>query len=350
MTEQEKGSGDNSELEIYIPDFNLQGEGFPFYITSRHRLKRVKISFDSGVKLKAVYNAIPEKIQVGESDLIIDGFQTDGYLGGAFEGTFDDSQFGKMENITFEVMLENNKSAVRKRINLFRPDLRVLSVPDSINIKFGSKKNVKSDSFSLLQKVVLYNAGEGTAVASIKQGDDSDLELTLPKDIQEVMENIVRDWDSAIEELSGRYPKYSKSIQGFSQMLKEPIPTKENAEIYKVTMGELDKHLETDEAFKDDFIETFIGAILKNYSVSKDLRQFLGYLLSVKPKKVILMNPFVRVKIPEGVSYLDIIITVTDLSRNPYDDISLGKIRIESPQEVEVPFMDMFDFVSKEES
>lgn len=280
----------------------------------------------------------------------MDGFQTEGYLGGSFEGSFDSMNFGKIESINFEVTLENEKTEVVRTIDLFRPDIRIEHVPDEILIDYKKNKKTGYEKFTLSDRIALTNLGEGTALISIVGSEDSELELTLPNDMLEAMSNLIDDMENAIKTLSERYPSYSSTISEFLEMIKVPIPTIETAERYKNARSKLDNYMDTDETFKDDFIETFIGAILKNYSMSKELNSFLGYLISMKPHKVILMDPFIRIKVPKGKSYLSISIRITDLSRNPYDAIMLQRIPIISEKELELPFSEIIDFDGGEKS
>ena len=64
----------------------------------------------------------------------------------------------------------------------------------------------------------------------------------------------------------------------------------------------------------------------------------------LKPNKVILLNPYLDIKVPEGTTYLDLEITITDFTWNEYEPVKLNNIIIKSPKELVVRLTDLLSF------
>jgi hypothetical protein len=339
-----KPEANSMELEVYVPDFNLQGDYFPFYIVSKNKIQSVTINYTNGLSPKEIYNAKPESVELGDSSITVRGFNVEGYLGGMFNTSFDKVNYGKSESISFEVKFDGEESKSSKTIELFRPDVSVDPGKKVLNISTHYNNKNKTEHVSIDSPIPIINRGPGASLVSIEtQEDNQQVKLSLPQYYIDVVENLMQDLTNSLSELSEKYPHYQEYLVNIIEMAKHPIPTRETAAQYQDAMQNFGLVLESNPEFKDDFFTSFIGAVVRNISVTKEMQTFLAYLMSIKPHKMILLNPLVNITLPKGSYSFDLIIRQTDLLKNFYDNIIIN-VEVNCDKDVNIPISDLFDF------
>ena len=334
---------DSMGLEVYVPDFNLQGDYFPFYIISKNKMQSVIINYTDGLSPKEIYNAKPESVELGKSSITIRGFKVEGYLGGMFNTSFDKVNYGKSESISFEVKFDGEESKSSKTIELFRPDVSVDPGEKKLNITKHYNKD-KTEFVKIDSPIPITNKGLGASLISIEtQEDNQQVELSLPQDYIDMAEKLMQDLTSSLSELGEKYPNYQEHMSNIIEVAKHPIPTRETASQYKDAMQNLGIILESNPEFKDDFVTSFFGAVIRNISVTKEMQTFLAYLMSIKPHKVILLNPLVNITLSKGSYSFDLVIRQTDLLKNFYENIIIN-VKVDCNKDVNIPISDLFDF------
>ena len=342
MTEN-RSDNSPADLEIYVPDYNLQGDFIPFYIISKNKIESVVISYTQGLSVKELYNVSQQGIELGNSSITVRKLKVDGYIGGMFNSSFDEINYGKVESITFEVRLEGKKYKTSKTIELFRPNISVESNETTIKISSSYNKETKVERFNVANQIPITNNGLGASLISIETKGDDRVTLTLPQDYLDLAEKLFNDLDSSMGALGKKYPEYNVTIKEIMEVIKNPFPTENTVSQYKGAMQSLDLILESNPVFREEFHATFIASFFRNISLTTDLKTFLVYLMSLKPHKIILSEPLMRISLPQGKSSFNLVIRQTDLLKNVYDDI-ITKVLIDCDKEVIIPISELFVF------
>ncbi len=334
---------DVSELEIFVPEFNLQGDFFPFYVISKNKIESIMIKYSEGLSPRELYNVVPESVELGDFSITIRRIKVEGYLGGLFNASFDEIRYGKSESISFNVKLGGKETILSRTIELFRPEIDVEPGKRVLNISTSYSKQSKTEKIKVDSPIQITNNGLGVSLISIETTGNAEVELTLPQDYANGAENLTNDLNKSMQELGEKYPDYKIHLRNLLEMMKYPIPTKESSLQYKESIKALDQILESNPEFKADFVSSFIGAIIRNISITREMETFLAYLMSIKPHKIILLNPLMNINLPEGTSNFDLIIRQTDLLKNFYDNIVIN-VSVNCNKEAKVPISDIFDF------
>ena len=340
---------DNSpaDLEIYVPDYNLQGDLIPFYIISKNKIESVVITYTNGLSLKELYNVNQQGIELGNSSIMVHKLKVDGYLGGMFNSLFDEINYGKVESITFEVRLEGKEYKTSRAVQLFRPNISVESSVESneTNIKISSSynKETKVERNIVNHPIPITNNGLGASLISIETKGNDQVTLTLPKDYLDFVENLTNELDSSMGELGKKYPEYNVTIKEIMEVMKNPFPTETTVSQYKGSIQSFELILESNPVFREEFDATLIASIFHNISLTTDLNTFLAYLMSLKPHKIILSEPLMMINLPMGKSSFNLVIRQTDLLKNVYDDIII-KVSLDCKKELTIPISELFVF------
>ena len=337
----------SADLEIFVPSYNLQGDSIPFYITSKNKIESVVITYTSGLSIKELYNVNQQGIELGNSSITIHKLKIGGYLGGVFNSLFDKINYGKEESITFEVRAEEREYKTSRTIELFRPSISVKPKEQEIKISSSYDKETKVESYKVKDPITITNNGLGASLISIKTEGDDHVTLALPQDYLDLAEKLINDLDRSIEALGKKYPAYDATIKQMMEVMKNPFPSETTVSQYKESAQSFDLILESNPVFREEFQATFIASIFRDISLTKDLETFLAYLMSLKPHKIVLSDPLMRINLPGGKSSFNFVIKQTDVLKNVYKDI-IKKVSIDCTKEMTIPISELFVFKGRD--
>jgi hypothetical protein len=346
-------SPDLSNLpEIYVPEFNLQGEKFPFFILWKKKLKRILLSYSKGLVPSSLNNVSPSNISLGNNTIKITKTDVEGYLSGLFECPFDQNFAEKYEKIHFKIELEDNIFDITKEIQLFRPDVKIdkENIPTKISLILNKDSRNRIESITPTKKISLVNQGAGTAILLLDLDESSGLEIVLTPAWEQFVRDFYKDLETALKRVSDEYPKFEELRDDYVNILKVPFPTKKSMEPYKDTMNKLEVLMNDNEKFSQELVGSIVGVITRNLSLTRQLQEFVNYLLSIRPYKIFLVNPFSEVKIPKGKNTIGLRVYVTDLSWNDYSTLETGKFDISSEEEVTIPLVSLLSFTKREKN
>ncbi|MEM3829601.1 MAG: hypothetical protein QXP36_10360 [Conexivisphaerales archaeon] len=333
-------SDNNDNFEAFIPDFCLQGEILPFYILWKSgKLKDIIISYGPGLNPKSLNNVPPTEIKLDRGQIKISQTEVEGYLSGSFEAILDKTCFEKREFLNISVELESETKNISKEILLFRPDIKAYEVPKEIILKVRKdKKIVPSDTIKLA------NHGLGTAVIFLDKSEDTKAEVVLPPSWENMIKNLYDDMDSALQKVADKYPQFKELLPNYLSLLKAPFLSKKSLIPYRETINKLENLMNENEEFAKELVSSIFGAVVRNLSLTRNLQEFVNYLMSIKPSRVLLTNPFTEMKIPKGVSAVGLNINITDLAWNDYEIIETGLLQIVCDEDITIRISDLVSF------
>lgn len=333
---------DKELIEIYLPNDSLQGTEIPFYMLwdKSKMFDLIKIIYPSELRIKEIYNVSDGNFELENNTLYINKVDVNGYLGIKF--------ISKLANPITEkgvyVEIYKDKKIIykyNKYVKLFRPDIRIDTIPDKIYI------NVQNEQITILNKIKIVNKGLGTSILRLECIPDSDISIYDPMSIEEFRKNFWNDIEKKSHKICEKYPRYSNTLLEFVEIgRKPPMFTKNDLNKIKSIFDRLIKILEEDEEFLKDFANMIFTAYLKNLSIITELETFLIYLASVYENKIILLDAVNVMKISTTPKKLKARIYITDLAYNEYKPIELNNITIVSNKEIELPVYLLFDFSS----
>jgi hypothetical protein len=155
---------------LFVPSYAIQGEDIPAHILwDSLEYKAIKIQLPEVIKLKEIYNVYKEMLDISDKEVIVKGVEMDGYLGMLFSTR-------KLHSYTVDVAIkfsfidDEGKEIIKeqKMINLFRPELEVVKMPENIVIDF--KRNYVTDRIKLKKK------GRGTLIINFNTPIESELQ------------------------------------------------------------------------------------------------------------------------------------------------------------------------------
>jgi len=331
------------EFEIYVPDFNMQGDKFPFYITWKGKFDGAKITFTQGITPKTLNNVGVDSIALTDTTLEFTGVEVDGFVSGLFNGAFDSTKSEKIETLVFQLRSGGITYEAMKSIKLFRSDVRAETVPKLISLSHKTTAKGKEEIIVPDDAITLKNHGEGTALIDIDVKGKG-INTSLPNEFEEFSKLLRNDLDSEIAKVIKKYPEHRDVLSRYSTILKDSVSMQLSESEKKDTIQDVNDLIDDNEVLREDLFSGILSAITRNLSFTNMLQSFVTYISSIKPSKVILLQPFLEIEVPEGRTEMEVAVKVTDLSWNNYDAVRLGTLTISSPLKVKFKVTDILNF------
>lgn len=331
------------EPEVYVPEFNLQGDAFPFYIKWNGRIDKIVISYSSGVAPNTINNVDAEALKLGNGHMEVSSVEINGFLSGLFIGVFDKKHNEKTETIVFELFSNQTVERSEQSIKLFRSDLKAEAVPKEIFI--DNKKLQKNGTEIIIpgSKIIFKNYGLGTSLVIIDI-ESTGIKKALPSDYEKIELQLREDTEHEVLKVIGKYPEHEKILSNYLELLKNPLSDTFTSDEKKDIYQEVKNLVDDNEILREDLFSGIYSAITRNTSFTNILLSFVTYLNSVKPSKVLLINPFIELEVPEGNSELKLVLHLTDLSWNDYDKLQLEPIKITATKFSRFKISDLLSF------
>lgn len=238
---------------LYLPEYCLDGTDLPAHIIwHNNSVSSVRITFDKEISVKNVFNVTSEdSIESGEGYIIVRNFAVDGYLGILFTPKLQENASKELE-FEFVISVLNEEQfpiTIVKNVRIFRPFLKLLSVPKKIDVKYD--KNRKS--WDVTPKIQLTNVGEGTGLIRIGTTENNKAKITPPANINEFIEGFFSGLVKRFQTTKRRFSEYTELIDSYVQFLKNPskLFDKEEGDPLDPLLDELEKVLEIKNSYRD---------------------------------------------------------------------------------------------------
>lgn len=325
---------DSTSLEVYMPEFCVQGERIPFYVLwDASKKLAISMNLSDGLVISEVYNADSADLQNQSGDYAIRKFEVNGYFGGIIGSTIYE-QPSSIKKVKFLISDENGSNiAFDKFIELFRPDVQISDNVSHIIIKTNKQNKIIADN-----RISLYNRGKGTGIVRINILKESEIEEGFPEGFEEFKTKFSSDLNEGLLKLKTTYSNYSDTIESIRVITNNPLPAEpDKLQQVKTTLLEMEQVFDNDEAFFHAFLQTISLAYLKNMSIMTNVDAFLAFMKSMGNNKLILLDAMKVLKISTTPKKFSAELIVTDLVQNKYPVIKLPVLSIVSDKDCVIP-------------
>ena len=327
-------------VDIYVPDYCVQGDRIPFYVLWNNDVKiQILITLPDGLTLTEAYNIDSDSLKINGNAYIIDDFETNGYVGGVLS-----SKLGEQALITKKIMFEvksdcNIPRNFERKIELFRPDIKIDDSIRTINIK--SDKNNRP---VVNEHIKISNRGRGTAIIRINILPNSEIKEGRPQGFEEFKLKFLEDLDTAFLEMKKKFPQYDKLLESLRDVAKNPLPSDTKLSvIVRKTTEDLESAFDNNEEFQTAFSRSITMAYLKNVSIMTDADAFLAFLKSSGKNKLLILDAMRVFNVSPKKQTLEAELLMTDLASNEYPPKKLQPITIISDGSYSIPFYQIID-------
>lgn len=328
-------------LDVYVPNYCLQGQDLPGHLTwDSEATPEIVVLLPRNLRLKALYNAKSAGIKGERDKVTIKGVEVGGYLGLLF-GTKLLGAIRTQEVVTFQVRFPGDSKSfeVRKEVGLFRPSVRLESVPPEIIVGY----DFASKTYSFSDKVRLLNDGDGTAIILAAPVDREGFERASPSGIADFEKAFLADLEPRLAAVKADWPDSANPIDEFIKALKGPLSLdKATRSRLQRLFDNLAKRFREDQKFLEAFATALAVAYLRNIQLATELASFMEYLNSIGEGRILLANSIEVLKPRKEKSTLRLKVEVTDLANNEYEALQVGPIEVTCSPHVEIPIHALF--------
>ena len=186
--------------DLYVPSNSLQGSELQIHlIWPNDKIIEIHIEIPEYFKVIRMHNS--EKYIKDKSTIIVNNFEVNGYIGIVFK-TDILKDFAKDEQIKFIIYSNDGVQEEIKSIHLFRPCVKILSIPDIIEIKTSENGKLVIDN-----PIKITNYGEGLALLSFEISKDCEIKLDRPNNSDVFLLNFRNDFANNLKEYQTIIPR-----------------------------------------------------------------------------------------------------------------------------------------------
>lgn len=328
---------------FYVPPYTLNGDEFPVHVIFEDSNSAyITVKYDKELTIKEIYNVPKDGYKlISDQELQVSDFEVNGYLGLVLVSEIG-SEANKQCNIVLEMCEHEQRIIQQKNIQIFRPLLKVVSIPSQISVSYdGSKKK-----YNVSDKIVLKNVGLGSAIVNMKVNERGAAKIGMPENIREFLEGFMSDLTVQISALKIHYPETSPIIDDFFRFFGHPelIIEETNKDGVKAILERFVEALKNNEDLANEFAEAVVSSYLKNIQLITEISSFLEYLHSTAEGKVILTNPVEVLSAEIGMFETGFNLGITDLALNGYPELFINNINFEFKGIKSVPLYMLFDW------
>lgn len=308
-------------FELYLSSDIVQGEDIPFYLLwNAVDLYEIDIEISGFSGLSELYN-IKERILNNQNKIkiSINDLKRDNYLGGSLKTIKTDDPF-KRGSLKIKILKKDGTS-----LELFEERTLYTTCVEIVPL-FSDKIVSFASPFLNIQLT-----GSTTIFLDIKTDDKSDLQLSLPLEIQTSIQKFMESLQSGLDDLKQRFPN-NPILELLEDLFRQPEKFTEQSYLEKA--GNVMKKYESDEEFKEALGVVFFNAIhVESNMLNLIIRPLMEYFESLAAKKVFLNSPFLTLEILKGQKiFRGKILYQNILEREELQKITYGEI----PFEIEV--------------
>ncbi len=341
---------------VYVPPYGLQGQEFSSHILwdTDYTLLSISIKLEEGIEFSSVYNAPAEKMSLesnGQS-LRVNEVTENGYLGFVLKSHRLSSA---SKSLVIRIVISLNKDQETSEVaraftlKLFRPDLKIVSVPELI--KAISDKNHPFPSTE--PKIKLANSGPGIAYLLVVPGKSSSVHF---KNLfHESSKTFIANIKTAFNNLKIDYPQEEKFLDVIAELLTRARKVEEGDPSALSGMDDLlssfvrskERIERTNPALMDDMSQSISDIFYSVFSANKEFQSWVQALEGMRAQRILLLNPVSAIVAPKGDSSLDLSLFYFDASGAPFDPLEAEgmTLRVTALDEVLIP---VFELISSE--
>jgi len=330
---------------IYVPEYCLQLEKFPSHILwNKDDNLSIVLTLPKNIELVNLYNVPADGIELPkENTLKLTKFYENGYVGFVFK-TIAYDEPSVTEEIIFSITNGDYTEQHSKKILLFRQNLKIISVPDIIRIKYDETKNKHFAD----EKIRIKNIGSGIAIIESNINETTSIKIKPPIELLEFINKFIKSIQDGMVILSEEFPNYSSEISEFSDILSFR-ETKDIENRFKNVMEKIEAIINVDKDFLEALSTKLSIAYYQNTEMLTEIELFKEYLKSSESGKILLQNSIENISFPSNTDEkVDFQIIITDMAHNTYPSIDLPSIRVISTEESSIPLYDLFEFCQQE--
>ncbi len=337
---------------IYVPPFGLQGQNFTCHILwdKDYILDWVLIQGETGISFEHIYNSKEEDLRLSQGDCAVEirGVIENGYIGFVLTSEVLVDNFKEIV-ISIEVRLRRDKEKFETKrefkLQLIRPDLRLVDVPKNVKIKFRKDQLVPSvDS-----KIEITNNGPGAALLYVLPAKDSKIEF---KDVfKEESTHLLSVISDKLESLKIDYPVYSSLLDFMVDILtnlqKFEKGNYEDVEGLKEKLNDFSKDMRKAQASNPDFVDdlnnSISDSIMTVLSATKQFQSWTKSLEGMKSQRITLINPLQAIEVIEKSMEVSLTLVYFDLDIHAYPELNTGNFTIEKTtnEALELPVFEL---------
>lgn len=309
----------SKELKVksfYLPSEGLQGQRFPLHVIwEGNEWDEFSVRIPRRIRFHSIFNVRSWTRGRRALKFKRSAFNVPGYVGMVLESATarKDSHYKSSVRVVFR---RKGKPIFdeKRDIDLFRPEVRLGKMPTEIRI--SERKHVN-------QKVSLEVHGMGTLWLFVEAAPFSQVRTRLPDEVRlaykELGEELMKGFRIAAEQ----FPEYSE----FFEMVMNSDSS--NREELQRLQKEVDSKVQTDRELMAIILRVFIVAQSRTTRMQTAvIKPILDISRSTLARGVLLVNPFMVLKIPSQTSVLRFVIRGQNLLGTTVSKIITPEIRL----------------------
>lgn len=320
--------------KLYVPSNCLQGAELPVHILwSKDTKIALRMETPMSFEILNVYNAeVADTKEV--QDIRVSSFtkfEENGYLGIILKCP-QLKEHASDQTILFEALdSEGNSQREKRSIHLFRPSIKIISVPPKMGVKHQRYGIVVKD------RIAVANDGEGLGIVGFNVLEDSQLKISQPEGAKEFSKSFWSDWSVSLQKLKSSFPGRADLINKIISL--GTAPPQMGAEWVKRLRGvyeELENVLQSDSTFADEFVKSLVVAYMRNLHIMTEVESFATYLKSIEPNRIIIENAIGVLNVGRQPKKFKAELVSIDLGLNSYPEIPV-EVELVAEKDCEVP-------------
>jgi|GEM_PF-2419349 len=309
-----------SVKSLFVPSTCLQGSKLPVHVIwSKEKDLKISVRYPDSFEVSEIFNGKPS---LSESNpLVFSEFEENGYIGIVFNTKkVSENRLKVTIDFTFEEA-GGNIGHITRGVHCFRPDVKVVHVPSVIEIKKD-----KDGKYYASDRIQVVNCGEGTAVLSLVEREETELRIREPHGIGEFITNFWSDFIEGLSHLKNRYPDHAELLDKLIGLKDKLSKVLDEAEVkgLKDLVEELENILITDSSFSEEYESTVQVAYIKNLKFITELESFLIYLKSTDSERLLLKNPINVLNLEPRKKNFRANLNIIDLNYNSYPKVPIS--------------------------
>jgi len=319
----------------FVPPFGLQGQELSCHVTwdRAYSLQYLRFECEAAVRCLHVYNALDNGLAITAegNEFEVTAVRENGYVGFVLGTKVLDVADVLVSVRTVGAFSQGSSTlGVSKAfdLRLFRPDLRVVSCPDTIRVGFppGSAKPLVEP------KIVIENLGKGTVLAVLLPGGGSKVRFVDYFELNKERDRYTSLLIQRLDSMKADYPQLLGLIEIWQTLFRAIQSQDEN--VLLSSMERLRTQMASAERGEPDFIqdlsEAFLDAFLATFALDLRFKAWIQTLESTREQRIVLLNPLASLSLKGGSLQLPLEIRHYDLLGHEYPRLQLGPVRVES--------------------
>jgi len=199
---------------------------------------------------------------------------------------------------------------------------------------------INIDAGYVYNRIEVENIGRGLLILKVCATEESPTKVETPIEYREFVKRFETDLFGELSKLSKEFPKYESLLSELREWAGKNILElgEEAKEKYKFFLKRLQNILAKDMDFLQSFLGAIIKAIAKNSELINEIRKIISVYESIVSTNIIVVNPFDEVILTKENNEIYFKIEQTDAIFNEYENIILSsKIVLKRSKKVDFP-------------